>query len=247
MAVTWRAAQSSRQLVERSAWSDGRDGASASRRSGTGTRSNSAHLRDDSAEPPVDCTAVRDDNEFGVGSDIGDGLEEMRTAPSSPQHGPDPEVASPRPAPPRPPRAEPEGEIEHDDGVSASQSGFQDVIRSEISIHDPTLSLRHGSLTIGPLARGQWFERRIPVDLVELDHLGTGPGAKRRCEHGLASSTSPQHHDTIHLASVTQPHPRSRQECPNRVTLPAFAGSRFGHSAGGYGSGTVLGRTIVTG
>jgi hypothetical protein len=150
-------------------------------------------------EPALDGAAIREDDEVGIRGDVGDSLQQARAALAPPTQRPRPEVMAFWSAPPCPPCTQHERKIEHDNSVGPTEAGFEDVVWPEVAIHNPAPPLGQGSLTLGPLVSGKRLERLAPEHPVELDQLSIDVGCECACEHGLASATSPQYQDPIHL------------------------------------------------
>lgn len=96
-------------------------------------------------------------------------FEEEGTTPATIREEPPPEVCTFRGTSDCPPRTANKREVEEDDGVRCAEANIDNVIRTEISVHDPSLSLNERLLHRHPLIPRCRNQAWLPKDLVQLD------------------------------------------------------------------------------
>jgi hypothetical protein len=96
-------------------------------------------------------------------------FQEERATPATIRDEPTPEVCTFRGSSDCPPSTANKREVKEDDGVRCAEADIDNVIGSEIAVHDPSLSLNKLLLNRYPLIPRCRNKAWLPKELVQLD------------------------------------------------------------------------------
>ena len=137
-----------------------------------------------------------------------------------PRQQPPPKVTTLARSPNGSPATDREAEVEDYDCVRARQPRGENVIRSEIPLHDPAFSLSLLPLHTGPNGTRQWRQTSRPEQCVQLDNGQCRALAQLVGEGGLSRPSTSEDDDAMHSNRMTAR--RSVQQSDGGVSsLPA--------------------------
>lgn len=145
---------------------------------------------------------VLNDVQNGLGRIGRDGIEQCRLRAAAPGNDPPPEVEPFARSTSRSPQTSGESKVEDQDCVSSGQSRREDVVGTQISVHDPSFAVREFSLQLDPAGGRCWRQIDRPEQEIELDHRRTEQFAELPGSGGFPSATSAQYNDSLHQASM---------------------------------------------
>ncbi len=186
-------------------------------------------------EPGLDIGRSVESDELCVGGVRCDCCKQVGSAGPSPSDRPRPEVATLSPAFHGSPGTSAQRHVEDDHRVGATQPGLDDVVRTEVAIHDPLVAARKVMLVLRPSLLRKGVESVVLELLVELDEWELGRDGEATCEARLPRATAAEDDHPIHVSSLTQApgdtETSSTQECAPSclIELRGFpAGNRQG-------------------
>src|ERR1022692_860617 len=128
-----------------------------------------------------------------------DGLPDQRTAPAAIGQQPPPEVSAFPRSPEGPPGTPHWREVQEHDGVRGLKPDVDDVVRAEVSVHDPRIVRDEFALDSCPLVTRCRSEAGPPEELVQFDHRQASDRAQVGGESRFAGRAWTQDDHTLHI------------------------------------------------
>lgn len=120
-----------------------------------------------------------------------------------------------------------EGVVQNYHRVRALEPDVQDVVRSEVTIEDPSLARHECPLLLDPLLRAERVKCRRPELLVQFYGGDPGGRAERSCEGALAGTASAQDQDSLHAMILA-----GKEHLHRRRASGAAGGQAMRYTAG---------------